>query len=311
MPLTPSPSQISRPPASTRLATGLASLADSYDLVLCDVWGVLHDGLIGFRGARDALIRFRERGGTVLLVSNAPRPGHAVAAQLARFGTGPEAYDGIVTSGDLMRDLVRSRAGEIVCHLGPDRDRPIYDGLDVRFGDHLACDYVVCTGLVNDDTETPEDYAALLREMRGRDLWMLCANPDIVVERGEQLLYCAGALAAAYEDLGGETFYAGKPHVPVYDTALTRAASLRGEPLDRRRVLAIGDAIRTDIAGAAGVGIDTLLIARGIHAAALGFEAGTLDLKQALAWLSEQPVRPTMLTGELTWTGTSPAEHPR
>lgn len=286
---------------------GLAALADRYDLLLCDVWGVLHDGLVGFADARDALVRFRGDGGTVVLVSNAPRPGHVVGEQLARFGTGPDAYDAIVTSGDLTREVVRSRAGQGLFHLGPNRDRGIYDGLEVRFAEHGSCDYVVCTGLVDDDTDSLDDYGPLLREMRARDLWMLCANPDIVVERGDTLLYCAGALASAYAELGGETFYAGKPHRPVYEEAVAQATTLRGGAVERSRILAVGDAMRTDVAGAAAFGIDSLLVARGIHAAPLGYRGGALDEARALEWLAEHETRPTFLAGQFSWDGSPPA----
>lgn len=288
-------------PHPTSFVAGLSLLATSYDVVFCDVWGVLHDGIVGFRGAHDALAAFRDGGGCVVLVSNAPRPGHVVADQLARFGVSAKAFDAVVTSGDLTREIVRSRGRERVFHLGPDRDRRIYDGLGTAFVDSRTCDYVVCTGLVDDDVDTIEDYGPLLREMRVRDLWMLCANPDLIVERGDRLLCCAGALGAAYEDLGGATFYPGKPHAPIYDEALARAASIRGAAIDRRRVLAIGDALRTDVAGANAFGIDSLLIARGIHAAELGFVDGTLNVARALAWVASQSVKPTALAGELVW----------
>lgn len=280
--------------------TGLAALAPRYDLILCDVWGVLHNGIAGFPAARDALSRFRGAGKSVVLVSNAPRPGTAVAEQLMQFGIGPEAYDAIVTSGDLTRSVVEQRAHERVFHLGPDRDLSLYTDLAVAFGDAGDADYVVCTGLVNDETETVADYAPLLARMRARDLWMLCANPDIVVERGERLIFCAGALAAAYEALGGRTFYPGKPHRPVYERALAVAGGLRGVAFEHARILAVGDAIRTDVAGARAFGIDALMVARGIHAAELGIERG-FDQAAIRTWLSEQEAMPTALIAELVW----------
>jgi HAD superfamily hydrolase (TIGR01459 family) len=279
--------------------TGLAELAPRYDVILCDVWGVLHDGIVGFPAARDALARFRAGGGTVVLVSNAPRPGHVVEGQLERLDV--VAHDAIVTSGDLTRKVVIERQDQSLYHLGPDRDLPIYDGVAARFETVDKADYVVCTGLLNDDTDTLEDYAPLLQRMRERDLWMLCANPDIVVERGERLLYCAGALAAAYEQLGGRTYYPGKPHLPIYEEALDVAARLRGAAPEAGRVLAIGDAIRTDVAGGRAAGLDVLMIVRGIHAAEIGYEGGPLDPERVKGWLNSQAVRPTAIASELTW----------
>jgi HAD superfamily hydrolase (TIGR01459 family) len=287
------------PEGAIAFVSGLAELAPRYDVILCDVWGVLHDGVVGFPAARDALARFRAGGGTVVLVSNAPRPGHVVARQLEKMDV--VAHDAIVTSGDLTRKTVIERGDQTLYHLGPDRDLPIYDGVTVRFEGVDEADYVVCTGLLDDDTDTPEDYAPLLRRMRERDLWMLCANPDLVVERGERLLYCAGALAAAYEQLGGRTYYPGKPHQPIYDEALAVAAQLRGRVPETRRVLAIGDAIRTDVAGGRAAGLDVLMIVRGIHAAEIGYEGGPLDAPRLKSWLASQAVRPTAVAPELTW----------
>jgi HAD superfamily hydrolase (TIGR01459 family) len=287
------------PEGAIAFVSGLAELAPRYHVILCDVWGVLHDGVVGFPAARDALARFRAGGGTVVLVSNAPRPGHVVARQLEMLDV--VAHDAIVTSGDLTRKTVIERAGQTLYHLGPDRDLPIYDGVPVRFEGVDEADYVVCTGLLDDDTDTLEDYAPLLRRMRERDLWMLCANPDIVVERGDRLLYCAGALAAAYEQLGGRTYYPGKPHRPIYEEALAVAAQLRGRVPETRRVLAIGDAIRTDVAGGRSAGLDVLMIVRGIHAAEIGYEGGPLDPQRIKSWLASQAVSPTAVAPELTW----------
>jgi HAD superfamily hydrolase (TIGR01459 family) len=207
-----------------------------------------------------------------------------------------------IASGDLTRAEVRGREGQIVHHLGPKRDRVIFEGLDVRFGSVEEADYVVCSGFDNDETETVEDYRDVLLRMRERDLWMICANPDLIVERGDRLVPCAGALAAAYEDLGGEVYYAGKPHRPVYEAALRIAAKLRGEEMIApKRVLAIGDAMRTDIAGATGFGISALFVARGIHAAELGLEEGGLEGLRVRQWLSAQPCRPHGFCEHLVW----------
>lgn len=288
--------------AKTAIVAGLQSLAASYDVIFCDVWGVLHDGIVAFADASDALTRYRAAGGRVVLISNAPRPGLALAPQLDRIGVPRTAYDAILTSGDLTRAAVIDRLGQVVHHLGPERDRPIFDGLDVRFGPVEDADYVVCSGFHNDDVETVDDYRAALVAMRTRGLWMLCANPDLVVERGHRLVPCAGALAAAYEAIGGEVYWAGKPHRPVYDTALSISARLLArETVPVERVLAIGDAMRTDIAGAAALGIDSLFVARGIHARELGLAEGPLDPGRVTEWLSKQEVRPTAVIDALAW----------
>jgi HAD superfamily hydrolase (TIGR01459 family) len=284
------------------LVEGLDGLAARYDLILCDIWGVLHNGLVAFAPASEALMRFRSGGGRVVLVSNAPRPASGVASQLDRVGVPRTAWDAIVTSGDLTRAAVIERKGQIVHHLGPERDLPIFEGLDVEFGDVESADYVVCSGFHDDERETVEDYRDLLRRMRARDLWMICANPDMVVERGDRLVPCAGTLAATYQEIGGRVFYAGKPHRPVYEAALALAAKLRGgEAVPLHRVLAIGDAMRTDIAGAAAFGIHSLLVARGIHAIELGLEAGGLDLAHVRRWLDEQDCRPVGVCEHLVW----------
>ena len=289
------------PPHAPAILAGFAPLSARYDAILCDVWGVLHNGLEAYRAAGEALIRFRAGGGRVVLVSNAPRPGAFVTAMLDRFGVPRDAYDGVVTSGDLTRRAVAARPGEVVDHVGPDRDLPIYDGLDAPLGTIEEAAYVVCSGLVDDERETAEDYRERLERMRARNLWMICANPDIVVERGHQLLPCAGAVAALYEEMGGEVHYPGKPHRPVYEAAVARAEELLGRPVARERVVAIGDAIRTDVAGAAGFGIDSLLLARGIHGAELGLPEGPLEAARLAAFLAKQPVRPTYAMDVLVW----------
>jgi HAD superfamily hydrolase (TIGR01459 family) len=286
------------------LVDGLRDLAPRYDLILCDVWGVLHNGLTAYAAAADALMRFRRGGGQVVLVSNAPRPGASVARQLDRLGIPRGAYDTIVTSGDITRKTVAERIGEVVHHLGPPRDRPIFEGLPVRFGPIAEASYVVCSGFDDDDTETVEDYRGELEAMRARDLLMVCANPDLVVERGDRLVPCAGALALAYEELGGETLYAGKPHRPVYVEAVAQAARIAGAaPAPPHRILAIGDAIRTDVAGAVRFGADALLIARGIHAEELRLHEGALMSSHVQDWLVAQEARPDAVMDVLVWGG--------
>jgi len=278
-----------------------APLAHGYDVLLCDVWGVVHNGVAAFTAACEALTRFRAGGGTVILITNAPRPGAAVQKILDRFGVPHDAYDAITTSGDVTRGIVESRLSERVFHLGPRRDLPIFAGLDVTFAPPETADYVVCSGLFDDATETPENYRELLAAMRARSLFMVCANPDIVVERGDTLLYCAGALADAYVELGGEALYCGKPHAPIYEVALGKAAACRGgEVPPPSRVLAIGDSIRTDLKGAASFGVDCLFVISGIHAEEFGGR-GTPDLSAVNAMFAAAGVAPKALMRKLEW----------
>ncbi len=213
-------------PAPIPTLQGLAEVADRYDLILCDVWGVLHDGQTAHGAAGEALIRFRDLPGArprrVVLVSNAPRPGDGVGRILDRFGVPREAYDAILTSGDLTHDLIAARPGARIRHLGPERDLGIFQGLDLSLVPETEADLVVCTGLFDDRSETPDDYRPELERLAARGLTMICANPDLVVESGNRLIPCAGLLAAAYAEIGGPVVYAGKPHRPVYEAALAK-----------------------------------------------------------------------------------------
>ena len=273
----------------------IAALAEGRDVWLTDIWGVMHNGVAPFASACDACTRFRLAGGTVLLLSNAPRPAASVAAQLDRIGVPRFAWDSIVTSGDAARTLLSVYAGKPVFPLGPERDLPLYDGLDVTLGSAEDAVAVSCTGLFDDEIETPDDYAGMLAGFAARNLPMVCANPDLTVERGDKIVYCAGALAAAYEALGGTVTYAGKPHVPIYDMALAHIEALKSKLVSRERVLAIGDGIRTDIAGAARAGIDSVFIASGVHV-----EGGGLT-DAGLAKLFPGDVRPIAAMGVLAW----------
>jgi HAD superfamily hydrolase (TIGR01459 family) len=276
-------------------------LARAYDVLLCDVWGVIHNGLAAFPAACETLTRFRKRGGTAILITNAPRSGEAVARILDRLGVPRDAYDAIVSSGDVTRGIVASRLPQTVFHLGPQRDLSIFTGLDVKFAPLEKADYVVCSGLFDDTTETPESYREMLAAMRSRALFMVCANPDIVVERGDTLVYCAGALADAYAGLGGQVLYCGKPHAPIYDAALATVAALRGGAApERERVLAIGDSVRTDLKGAAAFGLDYMFVTSGIHAEQYGSREAP-DLAALNAIFTAAGVAPKAVMRALAW----------
>src|SRR6202011_6190264 len=211
-----------------RFAERLRDLVDHTDVVLSDIWGVVHNGLESFPEACAALHSYRTRGGTVILITNAPRPASSVQRQLQKLGVADDTYDAIVSSGDLTRHYVADHPGRRVFWLGPERDNSIYRGLDPVLSPLEQADYIVCTGLFDDETETAEDYRAMMLQARERKLPLICANPDIVVERGDRLIYCAGAIAELYRELGGEVVFYGKPHRPNYGAALALAAGANG-----------------------------------------------------------------------------------
>jgi HAD superfamily hydrolase (TIGR01459 family) len=254
-----------------RQIAGLTEISDRYDVILCDIWGVLHNGVASFTQASDALVSFRRRGGAVILISNAPRPSPPIARQVLKLGVSPDAFDAIVTSGDVTIGLMEQQAGDRILHIGPERDLTLLDAVADASGARPKlvslqdAQYALCTGLRNDEAEALDDYEHELQAMAVRGMTMICANPDIVIHRGDTLIYCAGALARRYEELGGSVVYAGKPYAPIYDRALTLAEQIRGEPIEKPRVLAIGDGMRTDIAGAARAGLDVLFVTGGIH----------------------------------------------
>lgn len=278
------------------LIGGLEEIAARYDGLLCDVWGVVHNGLRAFAPAAVALRRFRAERGPVLLVTNAPRPARLIRAQLAKFGVGEDVYDDVLTSGDVTREVIAARPGARVFHLGPARDLPFYEGLDITLVGEAEADLVSCTGLVDDTRETPEAYAAMLERLAERGLTMACANPDIVVERGDTLVYCAGALAQRYAALGGETIIVGKPHAPIYEAARARLAE-RGA----QKILAVGDGLPTDIRGAHDAGIDALFVTGGIHEADFG-PAGAPDPERVGARLQAEGLAAVAFMPSLRWS---------
>jgi HAD superfamily hydrolase (TIGR01459 family) len=233
------------------------------------------------------------------LITNAPRPGTIVGHYLDKLGLPRSSYDAIMASGDVTRHVIAKRQGRVY-HLGPERDLPIFQGLDLQFAPPDRADFAVCTGLFNDDTETPDDYRELLGAMRARNMFMLCANPDLVVERGEKLIYCAGALADVYAALGGEVFYAGKPYAPIYKEALAMAQAVRSTEVRSDRVLAIGDSIRTDLKGARDFGLDCLFVTAGIHAEEFGGRDSP-DLAALAEAFRNAGVMPTAITPRLAW----------
>jgi HAD superfamily hydrolase (TIGR01459 family) len=280
--------------------SGLAALADRYDVLLSDVWGVIHNGRESFPEACAALARWRAERGPVVLISNSPRPSADVVAQLDGLGVPREAWSAFVTSGDATRVLLAQHAPGPAWKIGPDRDWPLYAGLPLEFSAVDAATFISVTGPNDDEVETPEDYRAALTAAAARGLDMICANPDLVVQRGDKLIYCGGALAQLYGELGGKVLMAGKPHPAIYDLCMAESQALLGRPVDRSRVLCIGDGLPTDVKGANAQNLDVLFVASGIHGAETIGPAG-LDAPATEAFLTAGGVTATWAIADLAW----------
>lgn len=258
-------------PAPVAVIEGLSALSERYDALVCDVWGVVHNGVEAYPAAVEALTRFRkERGGIVVLVTNSPRPHGPVLTQLEGFGVTEGAFDAVVTSGDVTHAHLARMTETRVYHIGPERDLSLYEGTSFTLADPNDAEVVCVTGLVNDEVETPDDYRTLLEGFAARRLPLVSANPDIVVERGFKMIWCGGALARLYAELGGPIVQLGKPHAPIYRAAFARIKGLAGAPVAPERILAVGDGLHTDMRGATDQGIDALFVTAGIHGADFG-----------------------------------------
>jgi HAD superfamily hydrolase (TIGR01459 family) len=253
----------------------MQDLSQRYPVWFVDIWGVIHNGVAPFTQTVDTLARHRAAGGVVVLVSNSPRSEQGVTLQLDQIGVRRDAYDAAVTSGDVTQTLMRREPSGKLFHLGPSRDLSLFEGLPVERVSLEDAGAVICTGLFHDDRETPDDYAALLADMRARNLPMICANPDKIVRKGDRLLYCAGALADAYQKLGGQVAMAGKPHAPIYELAMRKARTFRPAST-KPDILAIGDGPETDILGAANQGFPVVYVGGGVrdHAEDIASELG-------------------------------------
>lgn len=277
---------------------GLAAIADQYDAILCDVWGVIHNGQFAFDEACEALVRFRDQGGAVCLITNAPVPKDQAIQYFDPIGVPPEAFDDCVTSGDATREVLAQRTGEVFWRVsaesGWEHDQFLYEGLDLQFGDQRTSDTVLCIGLEDQINDHPDDYRDRLAEAADRDMQMICANPDIRVRIGEQLYWCAGALAKVFEEEGGTVIYPGKPHRPIYDLALSKLADLGVEP-SPGRTLCIGDSPATDMRGATAHGFDGLYVGTGLQEHGANFE------QEVTALLGDYSVSAKWAMPKLSW----------
>ena len=256
----------------TQIVNALSDISAQYDALFVDLWGCVHNGVRAFDAANKALIEYRAGGGIVVLVTNSPRPRAQVEQQLADFGVARDAWDSIASSGDSARSaLFLGAVGQKIYFIGTDAELPFFEPLKL-IDDPIQISHVpieeaegiVCTGLPTADG-TPDDVRAPLLYAKQKGLKLLCANPDIIVDRGDKREWCAGAVAQAYSEMGGTSLYFGKPHTPIYDLARRRLSATRPYISDDR-ILAIGDGITTDIQGAIGEGIDSLFITGGLAA---------------------------------------------
>ena len=289
-----------------RVIERLRDIADRYDALFCDVWGCVHNGVRPFGEAVNSLAEFSNEGGTVVLLTNAPRPWRHVEQQFAALGVRRDSWDLIVTSGDAAKTaLFERRTGQRVFHIGPDRDSAFFEpesaaqraaGVErVAMGE---ADGIVCTGLFDDTAESPEDYRGMLSAAAAKNLPFLCVNPDIVVDRGELRVFCAGALAQLYAQLGGRVLILGKPRPEIYQLARNRLAEVRPEPVSDRRILCIGDGVTTDIKGAERERLPCLFVTGGLAARETGTRRSP-DPDRLQEFCSRSGINPEYAIGKL------------
>jgi len=283
----------------TRIISSLSEISQDYDAILCDLWGCLHNGVAPFAAAEKALADFRATGGSVILLTNAPRPAAGVRKHLAQIGVDAGDYDGVVSSGDAAKAaLTAGLFGRHVYHIGPERDLGFFEDTNTTLVPLEDAESLVCTGLFDDETESPEDYAATLLYAKNKGLQLLCANPDIVVDRGERRIYCAGALAQTFSDMGGTSQYFGKPHSPIYMLARQMLTNQRGTILDDSRILCIGDGIKTDVPGGINESMGTLFVTGGLSKEITGTDTQP-DSEKLATHLKDVQLTPTAAIGYL------------
>ena len=282
-------------PSATPILSSIAALAGTSEAWIVDIWGVMHNGAHAYAEAGEACRRFRAQGGLVVLLSNAPRPFTAVVPHMTELGVDPAVYDTGVTSGDATREMIADWQGRPLLHIGPERDQGLFEGFDIRLSPPETAEVVICSGLYDDTKETPADYARLFDGLLARRVPMICANPDIMVERGKQLIYCAGALAADYAAKDGKVVYAGKPHAPIYERTLREIARLKGRAVANDKILCIGDGVDTDLAGAHNAGFKSVFIASPI------FVPDGLNATVLADLFAQRPFAPVAAMPALAW----------
>ena len=283
---------------NTKIIKGLSEVADRYASILCDVWGVIHNGRAAFEPACEALVQFREAGGRVVLITNAPVPKAQVLRYFEPLGVPASAFDDCVSSGDTTREMLKARSDQKIWRLGADEgwehDRFLYEGLNLDFVAPEAADLLLCIGLRDQVNDDPETYREELKAGVALGLPMICANPDIKVRVGGKLYWCAGALAQIYEEEGGEVLYPGKPYEPIYQAAIQRLQALNGIT-NASDILCIGDSPATDIRGGRRMGFDSCYTGTGLMAHGENFEA------EARALFEHYNEHPTFALPALRW----------
>ncbi len=284
-----------------RIIDGISEIADGYEAMLCDAWGVIHNGRRVFEGAAEAMAAFRRERGPVLVLTNAPRPSEIIPAQLDRLGLPRECWDAIVTSGDATMFEFERRAPGPAFRLGPEKDDPMFEGRGLSFAPIEDAAFIACTGLFHDETEEPDAYRELLQKGADRNIPMVCANPDIIVDFGGKRMWCAGALAAIYEEMGGAVIHVGKPHSPIYGLAFEKLKRVAGRDIPRGKILAVGDGLATDIKGANDHDLDVVFVASGIHGDEAQGADGCLDAEKLAGVLSGEGRTAVAGIEELRW----------
>lgn len=286
-----------------QLLSGLSAIAGDYDAVFCDIWGVIHDGRQHFPPAYEALKHFKAAHGPVILISNSPRPNDNLTAQLASLGIMDDGFSAVISSGDATREYLKQFAPSgPAWRIGDPREQALYDGIDIDLGGTPeTATFISCSSPYDDETDTLDRYEADFAIAAKRKLVMICANPDKVVQRGDKIIMCAGSLADLYVSLGGEVIMAGKPYAPIYELCYAALETLTGKPHDKRRILAIGDGLPTDVLGANGQGLDLVFIAAGIHAIEATDDAGTLDPLLLKKLLDAQAAEAKYVAEALRW----------
>lgn len=291
-----------------RIPDSLAEISAPYDALFVDLWGCLHNGVRPFPEAVAAMRTYKASGGVILLLTNSPRPKASVIRQLERIGVPADIYDDIASSGDAAQAaLMAGMVGDKVYHLGPERDLSFFRDMpeylrtkrDIVRVPLDQAEGIVCTGLFDDQTETPDDYRLTILDGVNRGLKLLCANPDIAVDLGDKRIFCSGAIAQAYEAAGGTSLYFGKPHAPIYQLALSRLAAIAKREIDNDRILCIGDGINTDVRGAMAEGLDSLFLTGGLAAGEIPVKNGTPDADNLQAFLQDHRLSPTFVMTNL------------
>ena len=277
---------------SLKEVNNFSEISNQYNALICDIWGVIHNGQELFPGISECLLNFKKLNNVVILLSNAPRPSSYVSSVLDKFGFKDECYDGIITSGDLTKKSLNEKIfGENCYHIGPERDLNIFEGTNVNRVDFNNSDFIFVTGLFNDEIEDENDYLDLLNSAREREMTLVCANPDLLVQRGDKLIPCAGLISKTYEEMGGKVVNIGKPFSPIFKEAIEMVK--KNSKFDEHKILVVGDGLETDIKGANSIGLDSILVLGGL------FSNNTKD--KILESIENKGIYPNFFINEFSW----------